>query len=75
MAQERSEKDKHRTVLALVEMLHGMTLAEAHHALDQAKHLIGVSHHVDVHGAGFAHNVRAYNEAYQDDWRPTVDKT
>jgi len=74
MPVDPSQIDQHRLVLVLVEMVHGLPIAEAMYALDQAKKLISVSHDVDVFGASFTDQVNAYNAAFNDTWRPTVER-
>ena len=62
-----ADKEKHRKLLEVVELLHGMSVADAEHLLMTVRNLIKVGSYVDATGPVHKSVVAEFNAAFGED--------
>ena len=66
------ERECNRRVLQVVELMHGVSIAEATQILEHAGRIIGNTTFVDITNGGYASVVAEYKKTYGDDYTPPV---
>ena len=60
-------KEVHRTALKIMELMHGMPVAQADHLMSEVKRLLHMTTFVDVTSAAHSELVQSYNQQFGED--------